>query len=81
MHPHAPAPAELLRQADAHLRSLQPAMQARFHHWGRMYRARFEYPGRVLVYCGATGGLLARSAPGRPTKPAKLRGVIHAAQR
>ena len=81
MHPHAPAPAELLRQADAHLRSLQPAMQARLHLWGGMYRARFEYPGRVLVYCGANGALLARSAPGRPTKLAKLRGVVHAALR
>lgn len=66
------APAELLRLADAHLRSLQPAQRASFHHWGRLYRARFDYPGLVLVFDGASGALLARSRPGRPTTPAKL---------
>lgn len=73
MWPPAPRPAELLRLADAHLRSLQPAMRASFHHDGRLYRARFDYPGRVLVFDGCTGELLARSQPGRPTEPADLR--------
>lgn len=76
-----PAPADLLRQADAHLRSLQPAMQTRFYFRDSLYRVRFEYPGRVLVFDAASGAMVARSLPGRPTKPAKLRGVRHAAAR
>lgn len=79
MRPEYITPAVLLRMADAHLRSLQPAMKAHFHHWGWPYRVRFEYPGRVLVFDGATGALLARSQPGRPTKPAKVRSVPHVA--
>ncbi len=80
MRPEFP-PAELLRLADAHLRSLQPAQRAQFYHWGYHYRVRWEYPGRVLVFDGSSGALLARSLPGQPTKPATLRGVAHAGHR
>ena len=73
MRPDFPAPAELLRLADAHLRSLQPAMKTHFHHGGWPYRVRFDYPGCVLVCDGASGALLARSRPGRPTTPASVR--------
>ena len=66
-------PAVLLRLADAHLRSLQPAQRAHFRHWGHGYRVQWVYPGRVLVFDDTTGALLARSLPGRPTRPAKLR--------
>lgn len=79
MPPDLFEPAELLRLADAHLRSLQPARQTSFHHRGRLFRARFDYPGLVLVFDGATGALHAKSLPGRPTKPAKLGGRPDAA--
>lgn len=72
LFPH-PAPAELLRLADAHLRSLQPAMKTHFSHFGRPYRVRFDYPGFVLVFDGASGALLARSRPGRPTTLASVK--------
>lgn len=81
MPPEFITPAELLRLADAHLRSLQPAQRAHFHHWGRAYRVRWDYPGRVLVFDAASGVLVARSQPGRPTQPAKLRVAAHAARR
>lgn len=69
---HEPPPADLLRLADLHLRSLRPAQRASFHHWGRPYRVRFEHPDVLSVFDAATGALLARSLPGRPLRPAKL---------
>ena len=55
------------------MKSLQPAMQASFHVAGWPYRARWDYPGILIVYCRATGVLLARSRRGQPTKPAAKR--------
>lgn len=67
----AHTPAALLAAADLHFRSLQPAQRAHFQLDGRAYRARFEYPGVVLVFDGASGAQLARSMPGSPTVPAQ----------
>ena len=65
--------AELLRQADAVLRALQPAMTAAFHVWGHTYRARFDYPGVLRVFDRNTGELVACSRPGKPTHLARVR--------
>jgi hypothetical protein len=81
MRPDHPAPAELLRLADAHLRSLQPAQRAQFRHGGRPYRVRFDYPGFVLVFDGVSGLLLARSLAGQPTTLATAQGVGYVASR
>ena len=71
-------PAELLRVADRIMRSLQPAMQARFHYEGWLCVVRWDYPGILSVIDRATGHLLARSRRGQPTKPAALRRGGHA---
>lgn len=68
-----PDPVELLRRADAVLRSAQPATTTTFTAYGTSYRARWEYPGRVLVYVRGTGALIVRSRPGQPTKPERER--------
>ena len=66
-------PAELLRQADAVLRSVQPASSTSFCVCGYTFRARFDYPGVVRVYDRNTGELLACSRPGKPTHLARTR--------
>jgi hypothetical protein len=71
--PHVPPAAELLRCADMAMRSAAPCWTVVFWVDGRGYRARFEYPGRLSVYVKATGELLARSKPGRPTAPESFR--------
>lgn len=68
-----PDPVELLRRADAVFRSAVPAATATFTAYGIAYRARFEYPGRVLVYVRGTGELVVRSRWGQPTKPERRR--------
>ena len=68
-------PAELLRQADAVLRSWRPASAANFYACGYAFRARFDYPGVVSVYDGNTGDLLACSRPGKPTHLARPKRV------
>ena len=67
-------PAELLRQADAVLRSRQPTSSADFYACdGYAFRARFDYPGVVSVYDHNTGDLLACSRPGKPTHLARTK--------
>ena len=66
MRPPFEDPADVLRQADAVMRAMQPAFTASFSRNGITYRARFEYPGVLLVYCRNSGELIARSAPGKP---------------
>lgn len=66
---HEPLPGELLRCADVAMRGAAPCWTVVFWIDGRGYRARFEYPGRLSVHTRATGELLARSKPGRPTVP------------
>ena len=63
---------EVLVEADRFLRLRQPAMRVHFRWLGNRCQARFEYPGRVLVYWVATGELLACSRLGRPTTPASI---------
>lgn len=70
MPPHLFTPERLLQAADQIMRMAQPAFQASFHFSGWRYRAKWEYPGVLSVWCGETGAMLARSRPGHPTKPA-----------
>ena len=60
--------AELLRQADRVLRTMQPAFSTQFCADGISYRARFDYPGYVSVFDRNTGELVARSVSGNPSK-------------
>lgn len=58
-----------LRTAAAVLESRQPAFSACFGFDGARCRARWEWPGVVVVVADNTGAELARSLPGRPTEP------------
>ena len=73
MRPPFENPAAVLRQADAVLRALQPAMTAAFHAWGNAYRARFDYPGVIRVFDRNTGELVACSRPGKPSHLARAK--------
>lgn len=53
------------------MRAAQPAFTTSFHFEGLAYRARFVYPGRLLVYDRHTGELVAKSRAGRPSILAK----------
>ena len=73
MRPCFEDPAAVLRQADAVMTAMQPAFTAHFHRNGVAYRARFDYPGVLLVYCRNTGELIAKSRRGRPCELAARR--------
>lgn len=61
--------ADLLRTAASVLQSRMPTWQARFMVYGHPFRARFEWPGVVVVTDDNTGEVLARSVCGKPTTP------------
>lgn len=73
MRPYFEDPAALLRQADAVMRAMQPAFTTSFCRDGVTYRARFAYPGVLLVFDRACGLLVAKSRTGRPRELAKSR--------
>ncbi len=72
-----PPPAALLRLAAQVLESRMPAWNARFLHEGMPYRARFAFPGVVIVTDDNTGAVLARSRPGMPTEMDRMAGPGH----
>lgn len=73
MRPGFEEPAAVLRQAAAVMKAMQPALTVHFHRYGVAYRARFEFPGVLLVYCRNTGELIAKSRRGRPCELATRR--------
>lgn len=73
MRPYFEDPAALLRQADAVMRAMQPAFTTSFCRDGIAYRARFEYPGVLLVFARSCGTLVAKSRTGRPHELARPR--------
>lgn len=73
MRPLFEDPAAVLRQADAVMRAMQPAFTAAFYRDGITYRARFEYPGVLLVFDRSCGALVAKSRAGRPRDLARPR--------
>lgn len=62
--------AALLSAAAAVLECRQPQRQCYFHHEGRRYLARFDWPGVVSVFDVPESKIVARSEPGHPTRPA-----------
>jgi hypothetical protein len=55
--------------AAAVLESRQPTWTAYFRLDGAAFRARWAWPGVVVVCDDNTGEVLARSLPGKPTEP------------
>lgn len=73
-------PDVLLRMANRIFEAERQSVTVEFGVEGAGYMARFDFPGRVSVYCMASGELLAQSKLRQPAELAQPRAVMRKAK-